>query len=233
MALVALVWQMTSAHAAPSDEQIKADCSKIDDFAHAGDSAYQRGELAQAVDHYTAQASWSEFCQLPEPEIDTAYNNVALALIRNNEPLQARAWLALAPGDSKTTHNLALIKPTLARLRPALAATPMGRYWRYAGKGVWSTLSVKPKGDQWLITFEGYYMPFLGLYYGPNTGNFSLVDPITDGKAVFRQVADDGPACQIDMAFKDDQVELSATNGDCGFGMNVQTEGKFTRVSLY
>ncbi|WP_413737181.1 tetratricopeptide repeat protein [Sodalis sp. RH21] len=218
----------------PEDEQIKTDCAKIDTYAQAGNNAYQQGHMARAVDEFTAQAAWSEFCRLPREATATAYNNVALALIRSGEPLQARAWLSLAPDDGKSRANLALIRPVLDRLQPALAATPMGNYWRYAGKGVWSSVSVMPEGDNWRITFAGYYMPGMGLYYGPNMGNFSVVQSLAGGQAVYLQdEQEQGSACQVNLNFTPDRVHLDTVAGDCGFGMNVRASGDFLRVSIY
>ncbi len=225
---------MATGYASPGDERIKNDCAKVDGYAQAGTEAYRRGDRVRAIDEYTAQAAWSEFCRLPAAAIHTAYNNTALALIRSGEPLKANAWLALAADDRKSRVNLALIQPVLARLEPALAATPMGNYWRYAGQGVWSVLSVMPQGNEWKITFNGYYMSAMGMYYGPNMGAFSVVQPINDGKAVYRQDAADGdPACQVNMAFSPGYLQLDTVSGDCGFGMNVRADGRFLRVSLY
>ncbi|TCL04494.1 tetratricopeptide repeat protein [Sodalis ligni] len=220
---------------ASQEEQIKTDCGKIDGYGQAGTAAYRQGDMARAVEEFTAQAAWGEFCRLPAAALATAYNNTALALFRSGEPLKANAWLSLAPDDPKSRVNLALLQPILARLAPALAATPMGNYWRYAGQGVWSVLSVVPAdGNAWKITFNGYYMPGMGMYYGPNMGSFSVVEPISDGKATYSQdAADSGSACQVNMTFSPGDVQLDTVSGDCGFGMNVRADGKFLRVSLY
>ncbi|NDL65496.1 tetratricopeptide repeat protein [Acerihabitans arboris] len=221
-------------YATPKDEQIKTDCARIDDYAQAGNTAYQQGHMDRAVDEFTAQAAWSEFCRLPPGAINTAYNNVALALIHSGEPLKAAAWLSLAPADDKTRVNLALIQPVLDRLRPALAATPMGNYWRYAGKGVWSTIAVQPEGNVWKISFNGFYMPVMGMYYGPNMGEFSVVQSLEGGHGVYRQDEQaDGSSCQVNMTFKADVATLETLSGDCGFGVNVRANGDFKRVSLY
>jgi len=217
----------------PKDQQIENDCGKISHYALAGDTAYRQQNWSRAVDEYTAQAAWSEFCRLPRPSIATAYNNIALALMRGNEPLKARAWIALMPDDSKSVANLALLQPALAGLRAPSAASPGGDYWRYAGFGVWSSVSVRPQGDRWKITFNGYYMPAMGIYYGPNMGNFSVVAPIVAGQAVYRQNnRDTDSSCQVDLSFTPAQVHLDTVAGDCEFGVNVQASGDFIRVSI-
>ncbi|MEA9392530.1 tetratricopeptide repeat protein [Acerihabitans sp. TG2] len=218
----------------PKDRQIETDCGKINQFALAGNKAYRQQNWSSAVDEYTAQAAWSEFCRLPRQSIAMAYNNIALALMGGNEPLKARAWLALAPDNSKSVANLARLQPALAGLHAASVASPGGDYWRYAGFGVWSAVSVRPQGERWEITFNGYYMPAMGIYYGPNMGNFSAVVPIAAGQAVYRQNRQDaGSSCQVDLSFSPDRVHLATVEGDCGFGMNVQARGDFMRVSIH
>ncbi len=235
--LLAALCYVAHSAAATDDDQIKLACDKVDSYAQAGASAYQHGNLAKAIDEYTAQAGWSEFCRRSQREIQTAYNNIALMLIRNDEPLQARAWLNLAPDNDKSRYNLTLLQPILTRLTPALASTPMGQYWRYAGQGVWSSVSVMPAdNDQWKITFNGYYMPGMGMFYGPNIGQFTTIQSIDNNKSIYAPLADstisDAP-CQVDMLFEADRLHLTQGSGDCGFGMNVAASGEFLRVSLY
>lgn len=231
---LALALHSTLGLATPKDEQIKTDCARVDDYTQAGSAAYQQGQMDRAVDEFTAQAAWSEFCRLPAESIATAYNNVALALIRSGEPLKAAAWLDLAPDNSKTAANLALIQPIIDRLQAALATTPMGHYWRYAGRGVWSVLSVQPAGEAWKVSFDGYYMPAMGLYYGPNMGQFTVIQSLSGGHGVYQQdESADGSSCRVNMTFSNDSAHLQTVSGDCGFGMNVQADGDFKRVSLY
>ncbi len=214
------------------DRQITTDCEKISHYAQAGDAAYRQQNWSRAVDDYTAQAAWSEFCRLPRASIAMAYNNIALALLRVGEPLKARAWIALVPEDNESVANLALLQPALAGLQPALAASPRGEYWRYAGLGVWSSVSVQPEGERWRIAFSGYYMPAMGMYYGPNRGDFSAVETIVAGRAVYRQDDRDAEAsCRVELAFTPERVHLDTVAGDCGFGMNVRASGDFIRVS--
>ncbi|MBT9432076.1 tetratricopeptide repeat protein [Candidatus Sodalis endolongispinus] len=181
--VMALVLHTATALAAASDEQIAADCGKIDEFARLGESAFSQSDMHQAVEHYTAQAAWGEFCHLPPAALAGAYHHIALALLQAGEPLKARAWLLRMPEGDARREALEEIAPIVDRLQPALAASPMGTYWRYAGKGVWSTLSVMPEGESWRIRFSGYYMPLMGLYYGPNMGQFSTVTAIDHQQA--------------------------------------------------
>ncbi|OQV66077.1 hypothetical protein AK51_12715 [Serratia nematodiphila DZ0503SBS1] len=88
---------------------------------------------------------------MSEQAVATAYNNVALSLMHAGELLKAQAYLALAPHDDKSQHNLSLLRQRLAQ-RPQPQG-PGGVYWQYAGRGVWSEVVVKPQGERWLIDF--------------------------------------------------------------------------------
>ncbi|CAI0955649.1 tetratricopeptide repeat protein [Serratia liquefaciens] len=210
------------------EPDIDADCHKVASYAELGKNAYQRGDYPRAADIFRDQAAWSEFCGLDSQATATAYNNVALALIHAGELLKARAYLELAPQDSKSQHNLKLLQERLAKRTPPIG--PGGVYWQYAGRGVWSEVEVKPQDGRWLIVYSGYYMPQMGLYYGPNMGEFTQTLPIEHGKAVYRQrEPEDVMACDVAMQFGSDGLDMH-TEGDCGFGFNVRAEGHFVRV---
>lgn len=210
------------------EPDIDADCHKVASYAELGKNAYQRGDYPRAADIFRDQAAWSEFCGLDGQATATAYNNVALALIHAGELLKARAYLELAPQDSKSQHNLKLLQERLAKRTPPIG--PGGVYWQYAGRGVWSEVEVKPQDGRWLIVYSGYYMPQMGLYYGPNMGEFTQTLPIEHGKAVYRQrEPEDVMACDVAMQFGSDGLDMH-TEGDCGFGFNVRAEGHFVRV---
>ncbi|MBH2812918.1 tetratricopeptide repeat protein [Serratia liquefaciens] len=210
------------------EPDIDADCHKVASYAELGKNAYQRGDYPRAADIFRDQAAWSEFCGLDSQATATAYNNVALALMHADELLKARAYLELAPQDSKSQHNLKLLQERLAKRTPPIG--PGGVYWQYAGRGVWSEVEVKPQDGRWLIVYSGYYMPQMGLYYGPNMGEFTQTLPIEHGKAVYRQrEPEDVMACDVAMQFGSDGLDMH-TEGDCGFGFNVRAEGHFVRV---
>jgi tetratricopeptide (TPR) repeat protein len=210
------------------EPDIDADCHKVASYAELGKNAYQRGDYPRAADIFRDQAAWSEFCGLDSQATATAYNNVALALIHAGELLKARAYLELAPQDSKSQHNLKLLQERLAKRTPPIG--PGGVYWQYAGRGVWSEVEIKPQDGRWLIVYSGYYMPQMGLYYGPNMGEFTQTLPIEHGKAVYRQrEPEDVMACDVAMQFGSDGLDMH-TEGDCGFGFNVRAEGHFVRV---
>ncbi len=128
------------------EPDIAADCQKVASYAELGKKAYQRQDYAKAADIFRDQAAWSEFCGLSEQAVATAYNNVALSLMHAGELLKAQAYLALAPHDDKSQHNLSLLRQRLAQ-RPQPQG-PGGVYWQYAGRGVWSEVVVKPQGER-------------------------------------------------------------------------------------
>jgi len=210
------------------EPDINADCHKVASYAELGKSAYKRGDYSRAADIFRDQAAWSEFCGLDEQATATAYNNVALALMHAGELLKARAYLELAPQDSKSQHNLKLLQQRLAK-QPPLDG-PGGVYWQYAGRGVWSEVDIKPQDGHWFINYSGYYMPEMGVYYGPNMGELAEVLPIEHGKGVYHQrEPEDAMACDVSMQFRADSLDMH-THGDCGFGFNVRAEGRFVRV---
>ncbi|NMM74706.1 tetratricopeptide repeat protein [Serratia marcescens] len=210
------------------EPDIAADCQKVASYAELGKKAYQRQDYAKAADIFRDQAAWSEFCGLSEQAVATAYNNVALSLMHAGELLKAQAYLALAPHDDKSQHNMSLLRQRLAQ-RPQPQG-PGGVYWQYAGRGMWSEVVVKPQGERWLIDFSGYAMPQMGLYYGPNMGDFTAELPIEHGKAVYHQHdSESAQVCDVTMAFGEQALEMY-TRGDCGFGHNVRAEGRFVRV---
>jgi hypothetical protein len=47
-----------------------------------------------------------ETCRLDDKFLATAYNNVALTLIRLGDYRKASAWLSIAPDDPKSIYNL-------------------------------------------------------------------------------------------------------------------------------
>ncbi len=212
------------------EPDINGDCLKAGIYASAGKVAYQQGQYDKAREVFRDQVAWSEFCHKPQDTIATAYNNIALTYIRQGQYRKAKAWLALAPEDKKSRYNLSQIQPKLDAL-PA-APSVAGLYWQYAGFGNWNVVEVKAEEAQFRIDFSGMYMGLMSLYYGPNTGEFSVVTTVKEGKAEYHEADDKnagGGQCVVNMDFAAEQVSLH-TLGDCGFGMNVQAEGPFVRV---
>lgn len=222
---------VSSAYAVDEQQQAN-DCKKIATYALSGQKLYDAGDYAKARDSFIEQVGWSESCQLPDTAIATAYNNVALTFIKQKDFLKAKAWLLINDQDKKSQYNLGLIKNDLAKL--AKIKSPVGEYWQYAGKGAWNSVAVEAKDQQYRIQFAGLYMGMMAMYYGPNIGEFETIRPIKNGKATWKESAEDymkgEQGCVVDMAFSPDKVTLTTSQGQCGFGHNVVADGEFLRV---
>ena len=68
---------------------------------------------------------------------------------------------------------------------------------------------MKPQGERWLIDFSGYAMPQMGLYYGPNMGDFTAELPIEHGKAVYHQHdSESAQVCDVTLEFGEQTLEM-------------------------
>lgn len=248
LGITSLTTTAQAADATQEQQQI-ADCKKITSYARAGQKAYNAGHYAKARTSFEDQAAWSHACRvwfqgeqtgfsISDSAVATADNNVALTYIRQKDYLKARAWLMINPDDKKSQYNLNLIKAELAKLdTSSQSKSPVGEYWQYAGNGAWNVVGVKQKGKQYEISFSGLYMGMMSMYYGPNMGEFTTLNPINNGRAVWQESETEGLAagegCTVEMAFKPERVTLKTTQGECGFGHNVFADGEFLRASYH
>lgn len=229
--LYSLLLLCATARAEITEQQIEADCAKISTWASQGEQFYKAKNYAKARAAFEQQAAWSESCALDDSAIATAYNNVALTWIREGEWRKARAWLMIRPNDSKSVYNLGLIKDKLAAM--PLPASAAGEYWRYAGRASWNVLIVKelPKPSRYQVDFQGYYFGLMGLYAGPNMGEFSEAVTLANNNAVVALREGDYIHCDISLAFSSEAIEAETdTPANCGFGMNVNADGRYLRV---
>lgn len=227
-----------AAQAELTEAQFAADCAKINDYARKGEQLYQAKKYPQAREAFEAQAAWLEQCEWPKDNpnkalIATAYNNVALTWIRQGEYRKAQAWLQIMPDDKKSVYNLARIQDKLQALPKATSAA--GEYWQYAGRSSWEVLQLKPEGKKgtYRADWEGYYFGIMGMYSGPNLGEFSEKVAIKDGKGTIRIAEDDISACSISLTLSADSESVALASDDsssCGFGHNVSANGEYLRV---
>ena len=209
-----------------TDARIAADCKKIPNYAAAGQKAYAQGDYTKARESFIEQVGWSEFCELSNSALATAYNNVALTYIKQKDFLKAELWLLLDDKDKKSQYNLSLIKKDLARLPKS--KSPVGEYWQYAGRGQWNVVGIAPKNGQYQLEFSGIFMGASSMYYGPTGGGeFSMLSPFRNGKAVYRG---DGNDCLIRIKVNAGEVQMEEKES-CGFGMNVTATGSYSKVS--
>jgi hypothetical protein len=236
---VGLMVVAVSFQSAVADESAAPGCNSPAQCNTLGTAAYKKGDYRHAADLFNQQVALSEdrahHCELDGTQGKNCaapvepYNNVALAWLRAGEPMKARAWLELAPAAPATEHNKVLVGRALSDWH--WPAGPEGEYWSYAGYGTWNEIDVAKSGEQWRISFAGYWFPPAGLDAGPNMGDFDAVLPIKDGVAVYHP--EDGQGCVITMKFSADRVKVDQDGPDasCGFGMNVDAGGEFARVS--
>ncbi|ROP62726.1 hypothetical protein EDF81_1233 [Enterobacter sp. BIGb0383] len=234
LALMALPF---AAQAELTEAQIAADCAKISDYAKQGEQFYKAKNYPKAREAFQQQAAWLEQCEWPKDNpnkalMATAYNNIALTWVRQGDYRKAQAWLQIMPEDKKSVYNLSRIQDKLRALpKPASAA---GEYWQYVGRGLWEILTLKPEGKHtYLAGWEGYHFGLMGMYSGPNLGEFAQKVTIKAGKGAIR-IAEEGIyECTISLTLAPDAQSLELKTDDptnCGFGHNVSADGTYLRV---
>jgi hypothetical protein len=219
----------------------EANCRGAGDCARKGDAAYRKHEYKAAIAFYKMQMQDVEEDKADCEQASSgdakkacgstivAYNNLALASLRAGEPAKAQMWLAVAPDGAITRSNRRVVAKALASLR--WPSSPEGEYWRNAGYGLWSEVTVKKtENDSYQVAFEGHWMPEGGWNVGAHSGHLSATVPIRNGVAVLR--GEDDPRCVVTARFSADHLELLESD-DCNgiFGVNVAANGTFTRVS--
>jgi TPR repeat protein len=85
-------------------------CKKISSYAKEGQKNYKKKNYKKAIEAYKQQVLLSKECKLSESEMGVAYNNVALAYLKNSDPLTASAYIALAPESKQSKFNQSLIE---------------------------------------------------------------------------------------------------------------------------
>lgn len=144
-------------------------CATTAQCNQAGTAAYQAGRFDDAIEAFGRQLRRAE--NDDEKGLELALNNLVLANLRAGNAGMARAWLGLALQNNftgpATLHNLA--KVTAALDYPALNASPVGRYLRYGGQGVWSALDIDEAAG------GGYYASFWPLRAGVNVEEYGPV----------------------------------------------------------
>lgn len=227
-----------SCQAELTEAQMDADCAKIADYAKQGDQYYKAKDYPKAREAFEEQAAWLEQCELGKDKpngvlIATAYNNVALTWIRQGEYRKAQAWLSIMPDDEKSKYNLSRIQDKLHALpKPASAA---GEYWQYAGMSQWEVITLKPKSEEtWQADWSGLYFGIMGLYSGPNMGEFSEKVTLKNGKGDIVLREEGISQCTISLSLAADLNRLEMKTDDamnCGFGHNVSADGTYLRVN--
>lgn len=222
---------LTATHVFADFETILAEeCAKLSTYNSKGTELYKQKMYSEAREQFLLQAGWAESCDVPENTLATAYNNVALTFLREQQFLKAKAWMNLSPEDSKSVYNLSQNQAKIENAENKANQSITGEYWRYAGKTLWDSLEINQIGDNYQISFWGYRANFASMYYGPNMGEFEATLPIKNHKATYR-MSDSSDNCEFDFEFSDGQVVVTQNGTYCGFGFGVYAGGTYIKVA--
>lgn len=222
-------------HAYSNEEDIVRSCKQVTHLATLGQKAYQDKKFSQALEYFQDQVSWSEFCSMHEEltgqlfsreQIFTAYNNAGITHAKLGQPRWARAWYSLAAKDSKSIFNLKALPPITPSRDKA------GTYVQYAGQGQWNSIVVKAQGTSYSIDVYALWMGINAMFGGIHIGEFSTTMAKNAAQTNYHY-----ENCVINLDFNQNAIQgeeiIVKQNGessDCGFGMNVSTEGTYVKV---
>ena len=215
------------------DEILAKECPKIQSYNSKGSELYKQKDYVKAREQFNLQVGWAESCDVESNLIATAYNNVAITYLREKQYLKAKAWLSLAAEDKKSLYNTSRNKSAIDAAQQIANQSITGEYWRYAGVGIWNTIIVDKLDGKYKINFWGYRVNQRTLYYGPNMGEFEVILPVDNNRAIYDQrlFKESDDECVFDFEFSPGQITLlQKGNGNCGFGMGVYAGGSYIKV---
>jgi hypothetical protein len=194
----------------------------------------QQAAFAEVADIDRQTSSKEALFHSPYKISLTAYNNLALAHLEKHDYFWARAWALVAlmwdKDNSAAQFNLRKIEQALAQWQ--WPKTMAGEYVRYAGRGTWQSIVIKPSApDSVQFCFSGLWW---GLGKGPSgLGDLRATVPFHKDVAEYSTHEFSENECHISMRFYADRLEAKQTgdDSDCGFGHNVAVEGTFQRIS--
>ena len=212
-------------------------CNGVAECNQLGTKAYQAKNYETATTLFENQLAYAEEGGEEKQQL-LALNNLALAALRSNQPLFARAWLKLAVAikadDKATLFNQGEVDKAVAALpaRPAIG----GYYRAYAGAGSWQTIELKSVGKN-RYSFEIFAMRLGNQWreWGPaGIGELTGEIEVKGNKAKFEEKMDyaDGP-CQFTFDFAGDEIDVEQLTPDyqCGFGNGVAATGHYYRTA--
>jgi tetratricopeptide (TPR) repeat protein len=85
------------------------DCKKISLFTKEGAAFYKKKNYPKAIEAFKQQVVLSKECNISDSDLAITYNNIALAYLKNNDPLTASAYISLAPESKQSKFNKKLI----------------------------------------------------------------------------------------------------------------------------
>ncbi|MDD1510370.1 tetratricopeptide repeat protein [Pseudomonas sp. CNPSo 3701] len=213
-------------------------CDSISLCNAAGTAAYQAGryeEAAEAFERQLRRAELQDSDSLAAREL--ALNNLVVTMLRLDQPGQARAWLNVALADgmqgTATRNNLRAVAAAVDY--PELAASIEGRYLRYSGLAVWSSLEISRQADG---SYQANFAPLrAGLKveeYGPAAIG-QLQGTLQGEKAYYRLTNAGLPSgCSVELLHEGLDIQvLEVIDQKCqeygGFGISVA--GSYLKVS--
>lgn len=219
------------AHAAPQP------CDSVSLCNAAGTAAYQAGRYDEAAEAFERQLRRAEQEQDSSAARELALNNLVVTSLRLGQPGQARAWLNLALADgmqgAATRTNLRSVATAVDY--QALGESIEGRYLRYAGAAVWSSLDISRQPDG---SFQAIFSPLrAGLKveeYGPAAiGN--LQGALQGENAYFQVVSADLPSgCAVELLHEGLDIQvLEVIDQRCQEygGAGISVAGSYLKVN--
>ncbi len=213
-------------------------CDSVSLCNSAGTAAYQAGryeEAAEAFERQLRRAELQDSDSLAAREL--ALNNLVVTSLRLKQPGQARAWLNVALADgmqgTATRNNLRAVAAAVDY--PKLAASIEGRYLRYAGLAVWSSLEISRQADG---SYRANFAPLrAGLKveeYGPAA--IGQLQGALQGEKAYYQLTNAGlhGGCSVELLHEGLDIQvLEVIDPQCqeygGFGISVA--GSYLKVS--
>ncbi|MGB6474608.1 MAG: hypothetical protein WBF04_11060 [Candidatus Sulfotelmatobacter sp.] len=210
----------------------KASCNRAASCNELGTQALKKGEITTAIQLFKLQVGYAEDAQ-DKKESGVAYDNLAVAYMRNQHYHRALAWThlaLLANSESEAAkHNLAAIEKRTADYR--WPASIGGTYVQYAGRAQWSSFCVSKGGNDLDFRLIIYRMGAAWRRYGPaGYGDVKGKAGLTGNDEAQYTGTSDFPTCHIQMKFASDGVTLEQ-QGDCGFGHGVRAAGHYERIN--
>lgn len=211
-------------------------CDSVSLCNAAGTAAYQAGRYDEAADAFERQLRRAEQGE-DSAARELALNNLVVANLRLKQTGQARAWLNLAltggMQGTATRHNLRSVSAALDY--QALGASLEGRYLRYSGAAVWSSLDISRQPDG---SYRAHFSPLRAGAkvedYGPAAIG-DLQGALQGEKAYFQLTAADLPqGCAVELFHEGLDVRvLEVFDPKCQQygGAGISVVGNYLKVS--
>lgn len=213
-------------------------CDSVSLCNAAGTAAYQAGrydEASEAFERQLRRAELQDSDSLAAREL--ALNNLVVTSLRLKQPGQARAWLNVALADgmqgTATRNNLRTVAAAVDY--PQLSASIEGRYLRYAGAAVWSSLDISRQADG---SYRANFAPLrAGLKveeYGPAA--IGQLQGTLQGEKAYYQLTNAGPpsGCSVELLHEGLDIQvLEVIDQQCQEygGSGISVAGSYLKVS--